>query len=158
MSTGERKPDQVELVPITEQIEARVNESVRDVEPREPPTPPPQEPPPVELSEIEPPPGELWAPPPVPFDGRRAMKWIGVILVLALASAGFLVFTDAGRDLLPSSMKPQAKKVAGDIEQKVKRVGQDEFYTFSDDDGVVHIVDDLEKVPPEYRSRAKKKL
>src|SRR5687767_8847889 len=93
-----------------DEIEARVAESVGDVDTSDPPRDPPSEPPPLELAEIEPLPNDLWEPPPTPFDKKRA-KWIGIALVIAICIGAFLIFTDTGRDVLPGSMQPQAKKV-----------------------------------------------
>jgi hypothetical protein len=142
----------------SDEIEARVTESVGEVDTRDPPEPPPKEEPPLELAEIEPLPNDLWEPPPTPFDKKRAMKWIGIVLLVVLGAGAFLIFTDAGRDALPKSVQPEAKKVAREVERRTPKIGRDEFYTFSDDQGVVHIVDDLEKVPAKYRARAKKRL
>jgi hypothetical protein len=156
MSSGGESKTELDLVPITEQIEARVQESVAGVSTAEPASSPPPEPPPLELAEIEPPPGELWEPPKQRIDMRRAFKWIGVVAVLALAAGGFLAFTDVGRGLLPGPMQRDAKNIARTIERSANELGQDELYTFTDDQNVVHIVDDLEKVPRKYRARAKK--
>jgi hypothetical protein len=155
-SGNDSKQTELELVPITDQIEARVKEAVGDPPAPEPASRPPPEPTPLELAAIEPLRGALWREP------RRSilrplLKGLAIVALLALAAGALVIFTDAGRDLLPRSMQPEAKRIARKLEHRANKIGREEFYTFTDDQGVVHIVDDREKVPRKYRARAQKK-
>ena len=156
--------DKVEIVPITDQVAAKVQQAVDEVE--DEPLPPsgtrPQDLPAIELGEAAPAsvgevmhvPSERW----LAFKRavRGSMKALIAVAVLAVIAAAFFAFSDTGREMLPSSMQDDADRVARKVERRVR--GSDEtFYQFTDNQGVVHIVDHFEKVPKQYRKRAEKK-
>ncbi len=154
------RDDRLHTVPITEQIMARVQDAVDEVDPagpKEPPRPPPEPDAPLEIEAI---PERPPAPPLPPTEaelarGRSRRRRILVSAVVFLVgAAAFVGFTDIGRGLLPTHLQGQAKTLADDVERRAREATTDRFYTFTDDDGVVHIVDALDKVPPRYRSRA----
>jgi hypothetical protein len=121
--------------------------------------------PPLELDESKMPPKKPADPPPrleeprSPLEVRRKLKKVLVALLvlaaLAVGAAALALFTDVGRGLLPEPMKTPAAKTALEIEQRAREAAGPTFYTFTDDDGVVQIVDDLDKVPEKYRKKAK---
>lgn len=121
-------------------MEARVAEAVRelDLELASGSGGAAEEPPPLELAEL--PPRSVEVPP--PELGRlgpalkRAAKGLAVFAVLAAVAAAAVLFSWG------ALLRPPAPST---------------LYTFTDGDGVVHIVDDLEKVPPAQRARAKAK-
>ena len=115
----------------TEEIDLELTPISEQVEPRKPAPAPEAR---LELAEIEPLQGELWVP---PAPKRRWPKWI-VLAILAVSAAGAFLYLSGAPDHIARRMKPA------------------EFYTFSDEKGVIHIVDDLEKVPKKFRARAKK--
>jgi hypothetical protein len=150
-----------EIIPITEQIEARVQDAVGElgVAKPEPKTEPPRPPESLELAEVQPfvkpkPEEPLLSPYEVKRGFKRIFKFLLIAAGLALIAGMALSFTDRGRLLLPASMRRPAKELAGEVEKRA--LGVEDYYTFTDDQGVVHFVDDLEKVPERYRSRAKK--
>lgn len=156
--------DRLSTVPITEQIMARVQDAVDEVDPAGPTPEPRRAPsapePPLELAELpaRPPPTEL---PPTEAElarrrSRRRRILVGLAL-LVVATVGFFGFTDLGRGLLPGPLRGQAKSLAEDVERRAREATTDSYYTFTDDDGVVHIVDSLDKVPARYRKRAERK-
>jgi hypothetical protein len=106
------------------------------------PVPPPDAP--LELAAIEPLPEPTYGPPPV---RRPIPRWPFVVLALAaIGAAGLYVY---GRPEIPRVVRSEAASLARELEPT--------FYQFTDDDGSIHIVDDLEKVPPKYRARAERK-
>ena len=154
------------MVPITEQIAEKVADAVAgskddsfmsantvDIPAPEPPLElaMPERPPPPPAPEFPPPLAELKA-----RRSRRIKLTIG-LTVLVVAVTGLVVFTSVGRDLLPPDMQKPARRIADDVERRAIEASGDALYTFTDDDGVVHIVDALDKVPPEYRDRAERK-
>ncbi len=161
---SDERDDRLETVPITDQISLRVQESVNEVDPAGPEPPPPPAPLEVEAPlEIEPLPPR---PPPTPLPPTEAelaqrrsrrRRLLLAFLVVLVGAAGFFGFTDVGRGLLPQSMRGQAKTLADDVERRAREATTDAYYTFTDDEGVVHIVDSLEKVPERYKRRAKRK-
>lgn len=140
--TERSKPDDVQLVPITEQIEARVQDAVGEVagvpEPRAEPSPEPEA---LELAEVTPfvRPKETNDPEPpltafeVKRGLRRVFKLAAIAAVLAALAIGALVLLSGRADTL---------------------LDGDSLWTFTDKNGVVHIVDDLDKVPAEHRKQA----
>ncbi len=86
---------------------------------------------------------------------RGMVKALLGVAVVVLAVGAFLTFTQTGRALLPVSTQKEADRVVREVERRAQ-LGDDVFYTFTDDQGVVHIVDHLDKVPKAYRSRVKK--
>src|SRR5262249_40643432 len=121
--------------------------------------------PPLELDESKMPPKKPDVPPPQPkpppspLEVKRRVKKVLIALVvlglLAAGAAAFVLFTNAGRGVLPESLKTPAAKTALEIEQRAREATGPTFYTFTDDKGVIQIVDDIDKVPEKYRSRAK---
>jgi hypothetical protein len=120
-----------------DRISERVEEAVADVNRELTPEAlgaPPEEPPPLELAEVAPRarPEEPKEPLIDWFRVKRALgrlfKVLAISIVLALAVGAYFLLTDRGRS------KP--------------------IYTFTDDQGVVHFVDDPEKIPPKYRAAA----
>jgi hypothetical protein len=158
--------DKLETIPITEQIDARVSDAVDEIQreqKRDPMTGQPiVEPPPLELA--MPVPREVvHTLPKTPLltilhrGLMKSLKWVILAVVLAVAAGAFLAFTKTGRALLPKSMQGEAKKMAAEVEQRARDVTEEKLYTYTDDQGVVHIVDELEKVPPQFRKRATKR-
>lgn len=125
-------------------------------------SPPAPEPPPLELAVVAP--SSRKRPEPLaaatePHRVRRLFWRVArVVLILALVVLGavaFVLFTHTGRALLPESLQTPAAKTAIGLEQRAREATGPTFYTFTDDNGVVQIVDDIEKVPDKYRKRVK---
>jgi hypothetical protein len=130
-------------------MEARVQETAgevnREIEPVDPPETPPEAP--LELAERPP------KPKPAPFVApaerdlfRRRLRLTAVVLVMiALGGALSIYFARKGEKGLPPVIREQLEDLKPGL------------YTYSDDEGVVHIVDEWKKVPERFRARAVKK-
>lgn len=134
------KPDDpVKLAP-AERIEARVQDAVGEIagvpEPR---SEPPREPEALELAAVAPFVRPKASEPRATAFGvkrglRRLAKFLAIAAVLAVLVVGALVL-----------MSGRAGTLLEDDEA---------LWTFTDKDGVVHIVDDLDSVPAEHRKQA----
>jgi hypothetical protein len=103
---------------------------------------------------------------PSPLERRRKIQ--GIVMrflfaVIALAGAVlFLSISPLGKGVLPEDLRASVagatRELAalGSKATKAQRRGPPAFYKFTDDEGVVHVVDDLRKVPEKYRKRAEK--
>lgn len=164
--TREDSSDRIEFVSLADQIDRSVEDAAREAEDDRVDAAPTLDivrthETPLETVEAEPKPaGELWPEtPPAEVDRRRKKRLqlaLGAALVVAIAAA-VGIFTTQGRKMLPRDMQRPARQIADDVERRAAEAAGDAFYTFTDKDGVVHIVDSLDKVPPEYRRSAKRK-
>lgn len=83
---------------------------------------------------------------------RRAL-WLAAALLAVIAA---LALTPLGEVVLPEPVRAPLRAATKELTDELPRLGDDHLYTFTDDRGVVHIVDDLEKIPERYRARAKR--
>jgi hypothetical protein len=112
-------------------------------------------PPPPAPSEKEDDRRTKWNPLYVKMLVKRSLVVVVIVAVVGLGAGAFFLFTKTGRDVLPEDMKTPAAKAAIEIEQRAREATGPTFYTFTDDKGVIQIVDDVEKVPAKYRAKAK---
>jgi hypothetical protein len=114
---------------------------------------------PLELAELP------KKPPVKPFvsPAERALfkkRVLSVVMVLFLGALGFgawLFFSPEGKKQLPAPVRSSAEQLKNDVAERARDLSDPPLYTFTDDEGVPHIVDDLDKVPQRYRARALKK-
>ncbi|MCK6546142.1 hypothetical protein L6R52_09755 [Myxococcota bacterium] len=82
----------------------------------------------------------------------RALLALAALLALTFAA---LALTPLGRGLLPEELRAPLDTATRTVKDTLPTLGEKDLYTFTDDEGVVHIVDGLDKIPEKYRARAK---
>lgn len=121
---------------------------------------------PLELAEPVPKPRDGEQPGPKPEDNspaerslvrKRALIAAAVIVLVAAAVYVGYALTPQGSDLLPGEARTKILEGGDELERKAKDVAgiTPTYYSFTDENGELHIVDDLEKVPPKLRKKAK---